>query len=242
MKIGIYCIKNKINGKIYIGSSKNLIKRWKTHQTQLKKNKHHCIYLQRAWNKYGSDAFEFQIIEYTKIQQLFNREQYWIDKLKPQYNIGSVGGGDNISKHPNLDKIRQKHSINAKLRYKKLSNKDKQILSNNKRGNKNPNWKGGVATTKLKCDNCGKQITYSHKKCTLCSKIGQNNPFYGKNHSDETKQKLRQKMIGKKPTNTQQIKIDNTIYKSQTDAAKVLGVSNGLITYRLKHYSNYIRL
>lgn len=64
MKIcGIYFIKNKVNGKLYIGSSCNIHARWSSHISELKRGVHHSLPLQRAWNKYGKDAFHFQILE-----------------------------------------------------------------------------------------------------------------------------------------------------------------------------------
>ena len=51
---GVYCIQNKINGKVYIGStSRDFETRFKEHKRLLLENRHHCSYLQRAWNKYG---------------------------------------------------------------------------------------------------------------------------------------------------------------------------------------------
>ncbi len=55
-QIGTYKIVNKINNKIYYGSSKHI----KKHKSQLKNNKHHCLYLQRAYNKYGANNFEYE--------------------------------------------------------------------------------------------------------------------------------------------------------------------------------------
>lgn len=79
MNTGIYCIKNKENGKMYIGSSFNIEKRWADHLYMLKENKHHSIHLQRAWNKYGIDNFSFEILELCDISDLLVREQYYFD-------------------------------------------------------------------------------------------------------------------------------------------------------------------
>lgn len=87
MKSGIYQIINTKNKKSYIGSSNNLIRRKKDHFRTLKKNKNHSILLQRAWNKYGEDAFEFKILILCKIEDLFEIEQYFVDKYKPEYNV-----------------------------------------------------------------------------------------------------------------------------------------------------------
>lgn len=59
----IYCIKNILNNKVYIGSSVNFNKRKNLHLHYLKNNKHHSNHLQKAWNKYGKENFVFEIIE-----------------------------------------------------------------------------------------------------------------------------------------------------------------------------------
>ena len=85
---GIYQIKNTINGKVYIGSTFNYIKRIREHKWLLSKNIHHSVKLQRAWNKHGKEAFEFSIIEYVVNQEdLVIREQHWIDILN-SFSIG----------------------------------------------------------------------------------------------------------------------------------------------------------
>ncbi len=57
-KPGIYFIKNKENGKIYVGSSVNPKKRFYRHLRELKGNTHCNQHLQNAWNKYGESGFE----------------------------------------------------------------------------------------------------------------------------------------------------------------------------------------
>ena len=47
---GIYCIENIINGKKYIGSSKDIYGRWVQHENELNKGRHHSSYLQHEWN------------------------------------------------------------------------------------------------------------------------------------------------------------------------------------------------
>lgn len=87
MKTGIYKITNKINGKFYIGSSKDLTRRKKDHFRLLKKGISHSIILQRAVNKYGLENFVFEILVQCSEGLLFTIEQELVDKLKPEYNI-----------------------------------------------------------------------------------------------------------------------------------------------------------
>ena len=84
----IYQILNIKNNHSYIGSSDQFVRRQKAHRNDLRKVKHHSRYLQRAWNKYGEDQFTVIILETVLFRELLEvREQYWIDKLKPQYNM-----------------------------------------------------------------------------------------------------------------------------------------------------------
>ena len=63
--IGVYVIKCKVNDRFYIGVSKNIKARWNEHRSDLKNNKHHSVKLQRSYNKYGIDAFEYLVIYET---------------------------------------------------------------------------------------------------------------------------------------------------------------------------------
>lgn len=79
---GIYCFTNIENGKIYVGSAKNLRKRYGQHLSCLRLNKHHSKHFQNAWNKYGEDKFKYDIIEFVDdISTLLIREQYYLDTL-----------------------------------------------------------------------------------------------------------------------------------------------------------------
>lgn len=64
---GVYFIINKINNKIYCGSSNHILERWDVHKSQLRNNAHSNGHLQRAWNKYGEENFVFVIKELIAI-------------------------------------------------------------------------------------------------------------------------------------------------------------------------------
>jgi group I intron endonuclease len=119
MSSGIYKITNMDNGKFYIGSAKNFDKRWYDHKRELTLNIHINPKLQHSWNSHGEDKFVFTILEVVEPYKikLFEREQYYLDTLKPYernigYNICPVAeGGDNITYNPNRDAFIEKMKI-----------------------------------------------------------------------------------------------------------------------------------
>lgn len=93
MSSGVYQITNKVNGKFYVGSAVNLVRRKKCHFVDLRRGKHANAKLQRAFNKYGEDAFEWSILEFVNdASLLIEIEQRFIDSLLPAYNICKTAG------------------------------------------------------------------------------------------------------------------------------------------------------
>lgn len=89
---GIYKISNKITGDFYIGSSKNIKSRWNDHKSPSRWSRQPGMKLYQDFQKYGLDNFTFEIIEETT--SLHEREQYWMDILKPTYNSIRANGWD----------------------------------------------------------------------------------------------------------------------------------------------------
>ena len=86
-KSGIYKIQSATEPeKFYIGSSVNIQSRKRQHFSMLKLNKHDATYLQNYYNKYGKDCLIFHVIEECNQELLIQREQYYIDTLKPVFN------------------------------------------------------------------------------------------------------------------------------------------------------------
>lgn len=81
-KSGIYCIRNTVSGRIYVGSAIKIRSRWNQHRHMLRTGIHHSKKLQRSWNKHGESAFVFEILEaITEVTKLVQREQFWIHQL-----------------------------------------------------------------------------------------------------------------------------------------------------------------
>lgn len=80
-KSGIYCIRNIVNNKVYIGKAKCIYKRMKAHITALNtKNKDENYHLINSWHKYGKNNFEYFVLEYLELDEklLSKREVYWM--------------------------------------------------------------------------------------------------------------------------------------------------------------------
>lgn len=87
---GIYCIVNISNGKRYIGSSNCIRTRLWKHRAELRHNKHENPHLQNAWNKYSEKNFDYYVVEECHVDILLEREQYYVNAMKPEYNINLI--------------------------------------------------------------------------------------------------------------------------------------------------------
>ena len=95
MKISaVYKITNTVTGNFYIGSSKDIKRRWIEHKCQStwKKCPNNPMYLDMQ--KYGTNKFEFQILEEVEAEHLKETEQQFIETLNPAYNDRNANGRD----------------------------------------------------------------------------------------------------------------------------------------------------
>lgn len=113
MSIGIYKITNTVNGKVYIGQSINIEKRWKRHIYELSKNRHGNLHLQSAWNKYGSSSFVFKVLKICSKEKLNYYETYYWEQYRNNcYNLHKTGEAHNVS-----EETKKKISESSKRKY-----------------------------------------------------------------------------------------------------------------------------
>ena len=106
----IYQIINKQNGLRYIGKTINLAERKKRHFQELRDNKHVNKRLQKAWNEYGPDAFEFtyETFDIKDNEELNTLEILYIRKFNSYengYNMTPGGDGGEIRNKLNYEQF-----------------------------------------------------------------------------------------------------------------------------------------
>lgn len=142
---GIYKIVNKVDGKYYVGSSDHIKRRWYSHRTELRKNRHGNQYLQRAWNKYGEINFEFIIVERASPDKCLIIEQRYLDNCKNDRSISYNIGYDAIafmSGRHHTEESKRKIGDGNRGKIHPLSARQKQstIMKGKYDGDKNPNY------------------------------------------------------------------------------------------------------
>ena len=160
---GVYKITNTTNGKFYVGSSKNIKKRWNEHKWALKNGRHWNAPMQNAFNKYG-DVFSYEVIEEASEELLLrDREQHYIESL----GACKRSVGYNLSEMVNCVCLSgERHWLYGKT----WSEEAKKKLSNSISGQKHPLYGTHVS-----------KETKEKMRKTLGSKLS------GKNHPLATK-------------------------------------------------------
>ena len=186
---GIYKITNVVTGDFYIGSAVNLRMRYQDHRSRLIGNRHANVHLQRAWNKYGADSFEFSVCEHCEKDRTIEREQFYIDNEKPTYNILPIAGSRLGSKAS--DEARQHMSI-AHIGVRQTE-ETKRKRSEALKGK--PNGKLGTRAS----DETKRKMSESHanfchteegKRKISEAQMGELNHMFGKHQSEEARAKM----------------------------------------------------
>lgn len=260
----IYKILCTVNNRYYIGSAICFKKRKTTHLSTLKHNKHHNTHLQRIYNKYGRQSLSFSIVEECDKESLFGLEQLhidecWSDKLCIN-QLKSSTYGDTLSQHPNKKEIIRKRSESLRKTMDKMGESGRKETWG-RSGKQNGSFgKTHTLETRIKCSDAGKkgaatrkqqmkgktfEEQYGKEKAkAIKNKLsetkkktqkGQHNGFYGKSHTEEIKQKDRDRMTGNYGYNkSKPFTIDGTEYISLKHASDTLNVPVATVAYRVK--------
>jgi len=122
MKQGVYKIVSRSSGRCYVGSSKDIEKRFKQHLSDLNNGSHHSNKLQEEFLKFGKYNLSLEVIEIVEDEsQLEKREQYWIDKLQA-FSIGlNVSPFSDRPRPLTPEEIQEISDARLNLPYKRLS-------------------------------------------------------------------------------------------------------------------------
>ena len=176
MKIGVYAIRYDGSDRVYIGSSKNVQRRWHYHKFQLRAGSHHSFILQRAWDAHGEASFRFSMLEECAVADLIAREQAWIDRhasvsrsllMNVCMQAGSTAGRET------RDETRIK--CGAAFRGRRHTVESKRKMSASRAGNKNA-------------------LGSQHSPESLARRA---DILKGKPRSSETREKIGKSQIGK---------------------------------------------
>jgi group I intron endonuclease len=209
---GIYKITNSINGKVYIGSAVNIKQRWFLHTSTLDRGIHCNVHLQRSWNKFGKNNFDFSVIENCKPELLIAREQYHLDEYRSHskvYNIcqtaGSIAGVkfSEESKMKISDATRGTNNpfygkVHTEETKEKIGNLAKLRMIDKTKHPMFSKHHTADAKKKLSIAHTGMTATEQTRQKMSAAQSGINNGFYGKRHSEATKAKIAALATGRK--------------------------------------------
>lgn len=138
--IGIYKIINTQTGRAYVGQTKEKFqRRYWLHRWKLRNGAHDNAHLQRAWNKYGGENFEFRVIEVLEVSEIDEREKYWIAWQRNQkegcYSIQDGGQPENLNNYISPEIRKRTGELNReRMLGSKLSDETKDKMSKSRTG------------------------------------------------------------------------------------------------------------
>jgi group I intron endonuclease len=160
-KSGIYGFMCRTSNKIYIGSSIDLSFRFNQHLKDINSN----IKLQNAINKYTLKDFIFLVFEHCEAKDLITREQFYMDRLKPEFNINPTTGSSLGTIHSEETKAKMSEALSGENHpmFGKTHIAETLVkLSEANKGGNNPFFgKTHSIETKIKISKAKKEISIS---------------------------------------------------------------------------------
>ena len=175
--IGIYKITNNINQHCYIGQSRDIQTRWNNEKiaSNNKNDKSYNYPLSRAFRKYGIQNFTFSILEECQIEELNEKEHYWIKKLNPEYNQTS-GGDYQVHGKLNYSQVQEIQNIliedkEGKIRHTDLAKQYNVSPDTIQAINAGRAWIDNKLTYPLHLSTYDSRRVKIEKRCIDCNKI-----------------------------------------------------------------------
>lgn len=189
--IGIYKIENNITHLVYIGQSRNIEQRWHNHCSHINSARNDGLPLYRAFRKYGVENFSFSVVELCAIEELDEKEKFYIQKYNSfapnGYNL-TLGGQCSIPTQLSPEQVREikellKNSYLSQTQIAERFNVSQVTISDINIGS---TWvediEYPIRTSRfLKaqpnkvyyCVDCGKEISKGAIRCAKCAKLFQ---------------------------------------------------------------------
>lgn len=186
MRSGVYIIKHTETGRVYIGSSCNMRARIRSHIVSLNKRSHRNRFLQRAWDKYGPGAFEFNRLLICKKEDNLFFEQRAIDSYRAYdkrfgFNAVPVAGSN----------VGMRHSEETKEKLRKASTGRKKSQDEIERIR-------AASTGRLHTEDAKRKMSLAQRPIWTEEKRKEIGKKFSVPKTDEHKKKLSEALVGRK--------------------------------------------
>ena len=228
---GIYKIENLVDGKVYIGQSNDVKRRWKEHKRYMTRNDKKQLPLYKAMVKYGIENFSFKVLIECSVDDMNELEMFYIEAydsfIKSEnskgYNTtlggeGTRGFGLSGVKNPMYGKH---HSVETR---QKISKVRKEKYS----GENHPMY--GTHRSEETKQKLRDSWTDERKEYHRSMISGNKNPRYGKHRTEEEKKKISLKLSGGGNPNSKKVICEDKIFLCVKECAEYYGLARKTVS------------
>ena len=191
MSSGIYLITNTLNGRRYVGSAVKPKARWGQHLYRLRRGRHINRHLQSAYDKYGEAVFVFETLEDGDREFLTSMEQWWMNMLRPEYNILPTSRSGR-GYHHTPDAVSR---ISAAHKGRTVSAETRARISEALKGKSHPGYKH---TAEQNARHSAAMKGRKQTPETIAKRAAANKGKHGQTKTPEWRAKISASMMGKK--------------------------------------------
>ena len=250
MTIAAYVLFEPNTNSFYFGSSGNVDKRIAQHFSDLRAGRHHCSPLQNLWDKYGA----LTPITYPceTREEAYESEAALIRANQDMANLLNVGlhvkGGDNLTRNPRRDEIIKQRTETQLRNYEDMgvavrrekwgrSGRDNPMFDRTHSEEARKRIAEAHSTPEAAKRLASYKTTDKYRQAmsdAASRRVGEKNTFFGKTHSEESKEKIRRAKLGSRPSNAQRVCVNGIEYNSVREACEKVGISYPTMIKRLK--------